>query len=231
MSYRNLSTNIACLIGAGLLVGLSGCSTAFNPIGSNSYDCNRKQDPSSIYCHSFKSVEASTNGELPDSRFDQELKFSQYDKATEIAPVGASTGAVIKGGAGESIAMGSSPLAQLGGPSLPPADDTPVRAGPVIQRTWIKHFVNANDARIGDTVVYKEVVPTHWVGFDGGDPQSVERGMYPHKVQETKTAMGGLQIPPSLSRPLSSQTDFIQPGTAPAPSENPGSPTAMSMPQ
>ena len=49
---------------------LSGCPAAFNPIGSNSYDCNRKQDPSSIYCHSFKAVEASTNGELPPSRFD-----------------------------------------------------------------------------------------------------------------------------------------------------------------
>jgi hypothetical protein len=72
-----------------MLVGtLSGCSNAFNPIGTNTYDCNRKQDPSSIYCHSFRAVEASTHGELPDSRFDRELKFSQYDKATEIAPVG-----------------------------------------------------------------------------------------------------------------------------------------------
>lgn len=227
MINAQLSRKFATLLGLAAVALSSGCSTAFNPIGSNTYDCNRKQDPTSIYCHSFKAVESSTNGELPDSRFDTELKFSQYDKATEIAPVGAAQATKVKTGAGEPIAIGSGSLPQLGGADVPPADDTPVRAGPVIQRTWIKHFVDSNDARIGDTTVYKEIEPTHWAGFDGGDPQGAERGVYPHNAAPTKTAAATPRTTPALSQ----QTDFIQPGAATSSPETTGSSTAMSMPQ
>ena len=228
MKTRQLARHGATLLATAGVVMLAGCSSAFNPIGSNTYDCNRKQDPSSIYCHSFKAVESSTNEELPDSRFDAELKFSQYDKATEIAPVKSSSGSAMKGGAGESVSVGRGVIqAQLGGADVATADDTPVREGPVVQRTWIKHFVDSNDARVGDTVVYKEIVPTHWAGFDGGDPQSVEHNLYPHKPTDTKIASTAARAAPAPSQ----QSDFIQPGTGSAMSESPSSSQAMSMPQ
>jgi hypothetical protein len=225
-----------------LVIGcLSGCSNAFNPIGTNTYDCNRKQDPSSIYCHSFRAVEASTHGELPDSRFDRELKFNQYDKATEIAPVGdnrraeLSTGLV--SGSGESIRTAGD-VGGAGGASATrqpfskpreaaPQAGMPVREGPVVQRTWIKHFVDGNDMLTGDTMVYKEVVPTRWAGFDGGNPETAQRGMYPHRLADTKSAATAKT--PSDPSP---RTDFIQPGGTPSAAENsPGTSPTSSMPQ
>lgn len=217
----------AVVVAVGLLVTLSGCASAFNPIGSNSYDCNRKQDPSSIYCHSFKAVEASTNGELPDSRFDTELKFSQYDKATEIAPVTDTPHAVVKSGGGESVVIGRGSLPGLGGADSTPPDGTPVRQGPVIQRTWIKHFVDGSDMLTGDTIVYKEIVPTHWAGFDGGDLAGGAQGVYPHKSTEAKIVADTKPAPDPSAR-----TDFIQPGNQTSTGESsPGTSMPNSMPQ
>lgn len=224
----------AALVGVALL---GGCSAAFNPIGSNTYDCNRKQDPTSIYCHSFRAVEASTNGELPDSRFDTELRFGDYDKATDIAPVGSGTGerkgARVSGGAGEAVSIGRGALPGLGGPAVPIPDGTPVREGPVVQRTWIKHYVDSNDARIGDMVVYKEVAATHWAGFDGSDPESAQRRMYPHKGDDVKVAQAVQPGSRGQAQGAAAQSDFIQPGPAAAQAvaDNPSSSTSMSMPQ
>lgn len=210
-----------------LAIALTGCSSAFNPIGSNTYDCNRKQDPSSIYCHSFKAVEASTNGELPDSRFDRELKFTQYDKATEIAPVGDGSQASLKSGSGEAVVTSAGGLPHLGGLASPPQDGMPVREGPVVQRTWIKHFVDANDMMTGDTTVYKEIVPTRWAGFDGGDPAGTQQGLYPHRSVETKVSTA-----PKAEPDVSQRTDFIQPGSMTSANESsPGSSMPNSMPQ
>ncbi|MCE4548003.1 MULTISPECIES: TraV family lipoprotein [Caballeronia] len=218
---------------------LSGCPAAFNPIGSNSYDCNRKQDPSSIYCHSFKAVEASTNGELPPSRFDSELNFSQYDKATDIAPVGQRNTAAspIRSGSGEPVVMGSGGPAVQG--SATPGtvrtvavdgmpDGMPVREGPVIQRTWIKHFVDGNDMLTSDTTVYKEIVGSHWSGFDGGNPAGAARGVYPHKPADSKALEAAKPSQPDTSQ----RTDFIQPGPqASAGESSPGNSLPSSMPQ
>ena len=218
---------------------LSGCPAAFNPIGSNSYDCNRKQDPSSIYCHSFKAVEASTNGELPPSRFDSELNFSQYDKATDIAPVGQRNTAAspIRSGSGEPVVMGSGGPAVQG--SATPGtvrtvavdgmpDGMPVREGPVIQRTWIKHFVDGNDMLTSDTTVYKEIVGSHWSGFDGGNPAGAARGVYPHKPVDSKALEAAKPSQPDTSQ----RTDFIQPGPqASAGESSPGNSLPSSMPQ
>jgi hypothetical protein len=227
MKQTHFSHLLTVAVLVGLAAALSGCSTAFNPIGSNSYDCNRKQDPTSIYCHSFKAVENSTNGELPDSRFDTALKFSQYDKATEIAPVGSDKShPAVKAGAGETVNIGSGSLPQLGGADITPQDGSPVRVGPVVLRTWIKSFVDGNDMRVSSTVVYKEVVPTHWAGFDGSDPASAEGGSYPHKTVEAKT-VGAPKAQPELSQ----HTDFIQPGSQTSASESPGSSMPNSMPQ
>lgn len=226
---------------------LSGCSSLMNPIGSNSYDCNRKQDPTSIYCHSFKAVEASTNGELPDSRFDTELNLSQYDKATDIAPVGQTgdTASPIKAGAGETVHMGSSSstAAAPGGAARPVAaatqpvavdgmpDGMPVREGPVVLRTWIKHFVDGNDMLTSDTTVYKEIVAPHWAGFDGSNPAGAMEGAYPHKADDTKLLTAAKPQPQPLD--LTQHTDFIQPGaqaSAGESSSTPGNPLPNSMP-
>jgi hypothetical protein len=225
-----------------MLVGtLSGCSNAFNPIGTNTYDCNRKQDPSSIYCHSFRAVEASTHGELPDSRFDRELKFSQYDKATEIAPVGeggrVDSGNRLVSGSGEAIRTAGEgsgtgraermPLPHAAMREAGPLAGMPVREGPVVQRVWIKHFVDGNDMLTGDTMVYKEIISTRWAGFDGGNPATAQRGVYPHRLADAKPATANKTTADSASR-----TDFIQPGDAPVAAENsPGTPPTSTMPQ
>ncbi|MDN8102585.1 TraV family lipoprotein [Burkholderia multivorans] len=234
---RALTPLAAPLVAAAVL---SGCSSIMNPIGSNTYDCNRKQDPTSIYCHSFKAVEASTNGELPDSRFDTELKFSQYDRATDIAPVGKPDAAAspIRSGGGEPVVMGTgtpvvdgstgaAPLRPVAADGMP--DGTPVRTGPVVLRTWIKHFRDDNDMLTSDTTVYKEIVPSHWAGFDGGNPAGAMQGIYPHKAGDSKTLEAAK--PPQAS-PVTAQTDFIQPGPqASAGESSPGNSMPTSMPQ
>lgn len=227
MKQIRRSNILTATVAACLLVALSGCSTAFNPIGSNSYDCNRKQDPSSKYCHSFKAVESSTNGELPDSRFDAELKFSQYDKDTEIAPVGDKSHTGMKSGGGEALVMGSGSLTLLGGADPAPQDGAPVRQGPVVQRTWIKHFVDDSDMLTSDMTVYKEIVQTRWAGFDGGNPAGGTQGNYPHKIAETKIVADTKAAPDPSPR-----TDFIQPGGQTSAGESsPGTSMPNSMPQ
>ncbi|WP_185641269.1 TraV family lipoprotein [Burkholderia stagnalis] len=223
-----------------VLLLLAGCSAAFNPIGSNTYDCNRKQDPSSIYCHSFRAVEASTNGRLPDSRFDTELKFSQYDKATDIAPPARTDVArpPLLTGSGEPIRLGSGGTASPGTPAsdIGSPAELPVRAGPVIQRTWIKRFVDDNDMLTSNLTVFKEVIPSRWTGFDGGNPTGAARGTYPHLVADAAMpASGAAAATPNSPQPAlspSPNNDFIQPG-APLPgSENPaGISMPTSMPQ
>ena len=55
-------------------LALTGCARVLTPIGEERYDCNRKEDPSSPYCHSFRGVEEGTAGPMPDSRFDRQLQ-------------------------------------------------------------------------------------------------------------------------------------------------------------
>lgn len=222
-----------------IAVLLAGCSSAFNPIGSNTYDCNRKQDPTSIYCHSFRAVEASTNGRLPDSRFDTELKFSQYDKATDIAPPSRPdlTAPPLLTGAGQPVQLGSGGTTSQGVAALPTAaqPDMPVRMGPVIQRTWIKRFVDENDMWTSNLTVLKEITPSRWSGFDGGNPTRAASGAYPHKVADatqdaSAAAVASAQSAPSAPTPAT--TDFIQPGGSTSGGENPaGISMPMSMPQ
>lgn len=222
-----------------ITVSLAACSSAFNPIGSNTYDCNRKQDPTSIYCHSFRAVEASTNGRLPDSRFDTELKFSEYDKATDIAPPSRPDLTVppLLTGAGQPVQLGSGGTTSQGAAALPTAaqPDMPVRMGPVIQRTWIKRFVDENDMWTSNLTVLKEITPSRWSGFDGGNPSRAAGGAYPHKVADaaqdaSAAAVASAQSAPSAPTPAT--TDFIQPGGSPSGGENPaGISMPMSMPQ
>lgn len=90
-------------------------------------------------------------------------------------------------------------------------DGVPVRVGPVVQRVWIKRFVDGNDLITSNVVVYKEVIPNHWAGFKPNESQyGVAAGAFPHKAVETK-----------LSAPVLNQdskqeqnNNFNQPGSA-----------------
>lgn len=166
-----------------VLATLSACS--FNPIGESTFDCNRKENPSE-YCRSFKALERSTNGVLPESRFDKEFRMSDYDRANGLAPDGVQEKSSVRSEQLPSLAAlphnrGNAQQSEL-------VSGAPVRRAPVIQRTWIKQFVDENDMVQGEQKVYKEVESSRWTGFSSarGALPGVGSGAlsYPHKVKE-----------------------------------------------
>jgi conjugal transfer pilus assembly protein TraV len=196
---------------------LSGCANSFNPIGEGKFDCNRKQDPKSPLCRSFKSVEASTATPLPQSRFDVEFKISDYDRLTGIAPDDPAPAAQ-QPTVNPPVVMHSLP--HQAKPTALPAG-TPVREGPVVQRVWVKRFVDDRDLLTESTIVYKEIRPTQWSGFraTAQSAAGVQGGVYPHKTPKP--------VPEPLNKEASARPDFKQPGlpleaedTAPAPAES-----------
>lgn len=169
------------------VAALSACS--FNPIGESTFDCNRKENPSE-YCRSFKALERSTNGVLPESRFDKEFRMSDYDRANGLAPDGPQEKSVSRVEQSPSIAAlphnrGAAQQAEL-------IAGAPVRRAPVIQRTWIKQFVDENDMVQGEQKVYKEVAASRWTGFSASRGPVAAGGAgalpYPHKVQDSPVA-------------------------------------------
>ena len=66
---------------------LGGCA----PMGTSTFDCNRLQHPSSPSCVSFRGAVAGTDGAVPMTRFDRELRLSEADRRTNIAPPDAIT--------------------------------------------------------------------------------------------------------------------------------------------
>jgi hypothetical protein len=193
------------LVGAsGAALVLQGCASVLTPLGSNYYDCNRKENPASPYCHSFKSVEASTSGSIPSSRYDQTVKLSDLDQMTGIAPtadgVSAATSSASDGAgrnAGQRndlpIPAVSPPRGLPAVPAVSPApraslEGQPVREGPVVQRVWVKRFVDANDLLVSDTVIYKEIIPSHWQGFERTEGNGRTPHVYPHKPPAPVTA-------------------------------------------
>lgn len=176
---------------------LSACS--FNPIGESTFDCNRKENPSE-YCRSFKALEKSTNGPLPESRFDKEFKMSDHDRATGIAPAPAAAA-----GNGGAVVSGALPHQRLNAVSDPVAG-MPVRKAPVVQRVKIKRFVDENDSLQDDVIVYREVRGARWSGFDGSDQTTRMAGAYPHRAKNSIAA----ETEQELSSPQ--QTNLAQPG-------------------
>ena len=186
-----------CLLLIVAVMSNSGCTNLFTPLGDNQYDCNRKENPDSPYCHSFKSVEAATTGPVPDSRYDQVMKLAEQDKLTGIAPVRVATANEPGDPAshhdkGNDSGNGTShqevrlPHQAENTASTAALDGLPVRTGPVVQRIWIKRFVDGSDLLTSDTTVYKEIIPTHWAGFPAPqDAQSPSVGgtLVPHKPQ------------------------------------------------
>lgn len=192
--------SVKILMAAAAAAALAGCS--FNPIGESKFDCNRRENPSE-YCRSFKALEKSTNGPLPESRFDKEFKMSDYDRATGVAPdrtapepgsVPAMTGQVLPH---QMLAAAVS------------LDGMPVRKAPVVQRVFIKRFVDENDSLQGDMIVYREVKGARWTGFEGVDRVGQFGGAYPHRAKDSIPATAENEIPQAQ------QTNLAQPeGTA-----------------
>lgn len=189
---RRILQLLAAVVGS---FAMAGCS--FNPIGENSFDCNRKENPSE-FCRSFKALERSTDGPLPESRFDKEFRMSDHDRATGIAP------------------SATTPTTQRSGTSgvLPhqrvvASGDTyagmPVRQAPVVQRTWIKSFVDESDSLQEDIVAYREIAGPRWTGFDSASDQTRAPGAYPRRARPVQA------VEPEPSR-STRQTHLAQPG-------------------
>lgn len=178
---------------------LVGCS--FNPIGESKFDCNRKENPSE-YCRSFKALERSTNGPLPESRFDKEFKMSDYDRATGIAP----DTKVSAPGSGAVISAGTLPHQRMTARSELAAG-MPVRNAPVVQRVYIKRFVDENDSLQEEAIVYREVKGSRWAGFDGAAQNNQISGAYPHRAKNSTAVTTEVDEPPPQ------QTNLAQPGS------------------
>jgi hypothetical protein len=188
---------------ATLAASLTACS--FSPIGESTFECNRKENPSE-YCRSFKALEKSTNGPLPESRFDKEFRMSDYDRATGIAPDSA------KGNPGMGMAVAGRLPHQRLDPAGEPVDGMPLRKAPVVQRVFIKRFVDENDSLQDDVVVYREIKGPRWAGFDGAGQELRAPGAYPHRSKGS--ALADTEVDPTLQ-----QTNLGQPdsGTDGAP--------------
>ena len=169
MSAERLLVTCAAVVAT---VALSGCTSILTPLGSDKYDCNRKENPASPYCHSFRSVADGTNTPIPDSRYDAAVRISDVDQLAGIAPDAATGGSSDAGANRErstaDIIAAAGPLTTRA-PRQPgatgPSDATPVRVAPLVQRTWVKRHVEQGDRLVGSTYLYKEVTRGHWSGF------------------------------------------------------------------
>jgi hypothetical protein len=183
---------------ASLAAALTGCS--FNPIGESKFDCNRKENPSE-FCRSFKALVKSTDGPLPESRFDKEFRMSDYDRATGIAPDPAAAAAAGGAGAADSGRLPHQRMNPIGDPMA----GMPVRKAPVVQRVFIKRFVDENDSLQDDVVVYREVKGARWSGFEAANQEAHPPGAYPHRAKDS------LPVETDANAPSPRQTNLAQP--------------------
>lgn len=199
---------------------LTACS--FNPIGESSFDCNRKDNPSK-YCRSFKALEKSTTGPLPESRFDKEFRMSDYDRATGIAPESSTdTLAANKPKwpwTKPAVAVDPAPTNVLPHNRYNAASElvpgAPVRRAPVIQRVLVKKFVDENDMLQGDVVVYKEVQASKWTGFDGVAATSGPGAgaAFPHRRKDSPVVGADADMAPASPGPSFNQPDATAEGS------------------
>lgn len=212
------------------ILNIYGCSSVaniFNPVGENKYDCNRKENPNSPYCHSFRSVEKATTNDVPDSRYDELMSITESDKLTGIAPTKNSEKNNGKGEvhpASNLNTITSDETKYLKNGALPKG--TPVRIGPTIQRTWIKSFTDKNDMLSSDQIVYKEVVPTHWAGQSVNTEKSnANAGAFPHKPVISPILQNNNSVNEIQAEHKNDNTDFNQPA-----GQNSGNGTGIALP-
>lgn len=206
------STKFSILASVCALLVLQGCASQMNPVGEVKFDCNRRQDAKSPYCRSFRSVDASTSGEIPQSRFDKDFQMEELDRLIGISPD--------EEAKGESNANSKPKQAR---PVVlphqvrqePPLLGAPVREGPVVQRVWVKRFVDGNDVLTENTVVYKEIRGNRWAGFDGqGSSVIGDQRVYPHRPLEPQPTPAANSSSGDAQRPQGTPSnEFNQPGS------------------
>ncbi len=197
-------------------IGLSACT--FSPVGDNKFDCNRKDAPIE-YCRSVRAVLNSTDGQLPQTKYGEKFNMEDYDIATGLSDKASSTPREIK-----------SPmlLPHNLDAGAPPLAGAPVRQAPVIQKVYIKPFVDENDVLHEAQTAFKEVLTSKWTGFDRQNTVSNLSGgvNYPHRSKEAapvfiETADNGTDDPGQ------SQSGFTQPNPQGQVSNGANSPAPM----
>ena len=172
-----------------LIQSLAGCASWFTPVGSDTFDCNRRDDPASPHCRSMRSVDDSTKGSIPPTRYDKKFSMSEVDELNGISqgknlPNSKAQTQTTLNNAPNNAPNNSKATESVGGAGMP------VRMGPVIQRVWIQKFKTDNDTLVQDTYVYKEVQGTRWSGFEDSGAASLEgksAQLYPHKAIREET--------------------------------------------
>ena len=172
-TYINMQKIKISLLGLGVL-SLGACT--FSPIGDNKFDCNRKDAPLE-YCRSVKAVLNSTDGALPDTKYGEKFNMEDYDIANGLSDKPGSAPKEIK-----------SPmlLPHNLDAGAPPIAGAPVRQAPVIQKVFIKPFVDENDVLHEAQTAFKEVLASRWTGFDRQNTVSNLSGgvNYPHRSKD-----------------------------------------------
>ena len=202
-SVLQSSSPVSVLALSALQLLIQGCS--FAPIGENKFDCNRKDSPNA-YCRSIKALVRSTQGELPETRYEKEFDMHDYDRANSLdvktAKESRSLGIAPGSRSNDNnlprnpqlipkLVTSAYPLGYpLGYPTGPllSLEGAPVRVAPVIQRVYIKSYVDADDVLIQDQIIYKEIARSKWTGFETGlnkQDSSLNNGAraQPHRVQ------------------------------------------------
>ena len=211
--YNSLKP-LGFIILLGSLILVEGCS--FAPVGENKFDCNRKDSPNE-YCRSIKAIERSTQGELPETRYEKEFDMHDYDRAYQLDSKGSpALKQQTQGGKRIEVERSLSNAAQnknpvefplgypLGYPMgpLPLLDGAPVRIPPIIQRIYIKSYVDADDVLIQDQIIYKEIAHSKWTGFETG----LESGLSRSDAQSLRGANGSQHPKPHRAQ---SESEFL----------------------
>ena len=196
-----------------ILTGCGGITNLLTPIGQNTYECNRKENANSPFCHSFSGAELSTNGELANSRYGREVDMRDMDRLTGIAD----DGKEVQPGRRDS---GARALLQEKPANLA---GRPVREGPLVQRVWVKQFVDDSDMLIGPTILYKEIGPTRWAGYSVNTAAVADSGVFPHRAPDMSkkgfSTNGNIQKGDTQPQPESSRSNWTQPGAKAGPDE------------
>jgi hypothetical protein len=121
------------------------------------------------------------------SRFDKVLSTSDLDRQTGVAPGALMRGSEVGTGAGAVLAAPLAPvpsrlLHQVDGPTLA---GRPVREAPVILRILINRWVDQDDMLHEGKVLYREIKPPRWAGFEpiprAADGRTIG---YPHRSED-----------------------------------------------
>ena len=188
---------------------LVGCS--FAPIGENKFDCNRKDAPEG-YCRNVHAVLESTDGTVPATKYGQKFDIEDYDAA-----VGYTDGVVEKKGGkdgkGGVVVVGGG-LPHNAGVKMERIEGAPVRQAPVIQKVFIKPFVDENDILHEGGVAFKEVQTGKWTGFDRINAANNLAGgnVYPHRVKGNSALFVENSIDNGTDDTSVPQQAFVQPG-------------------